>query len=150
MKPAGVFAFLAAILVTLGSAHVHAQTIEFKVPFDFTVQNSTLRAGTYQVSRRGHMDQTLVEIRSADRRSSAMIATHAAEEPSTGGAFLIFVRYGNKYFLHQVLCNELSMHMEVPPSKLEQARIREVQMLTPGKTLATIATVAAALPTGKN
>jgi hypothetical protein len=42
---------------------------------------------------------------------------------------VVFTKYGNQYFLHEVLCGALSMNVEIPKSRLEKrARIQEAQL----------------------
>ena len=126
MKRTTVLAYLAATLISLGSACAHAQAPVFKVPFDFTVGNQVFPAGTYQVSY--YPTKSAILIRSQDDRFHALTATHAAD-PSISDSKVIFTKYGNQYFLHEVLCSAVAMNVEIPTSKLEkQARIQEAQL----------------------
>ncbi len=52
MKRITALAFLAAALISMGTARTHAQEATFQVPFDFIVENQVLPAGTYGVSQR--------------------------------------------------------------------------------------------------
>jgi hypothetical protein len=125
MKRTTVLAYLAATLISMGSACAHAQTPRFTVPFDFTVGNQVLPAGTYQVS---YATQNTILIRSKDGRFHAVTTTLADDKESYGGE-LIFAKYGNQYFLHEVLCADVAMNVEIPKSRLEkQARIQEAQL----------------------
>ncbi len=125
MKRTTVLAYLAATLISMGSACAHAQTPRFTVPFDFTVGNQVLPAGTYQVS---YATQNTILIRSKDGRFHAVTTTLADDKESYGGE-LIFAKYGNQYFLHEVLCSDVAMNVEIPKSRLEkQARIQEAQL----------------------
>jgi hypothetical protein len=57
------------------------------------------------------------------------LTTTYPADPSTGVGKLIFTKYGNQYFLHEVLCSDVSMNVEIPKSRLEtQARIQEAQL----------------------
>jgi hypothetical protein len=126
MKRITVLAFLTATLISMGSACAHAQAPAFKVPFDFTVGNQVFPAGTYQVSY--YPTKNAILIRSQDERFHAFTTTHPAD-PSTSGGKAIFTKYGNRYFLHEVLCSDVSMNVEIPKSRLEkQARIQEAQL----------------------
>ena len=126
MKRTTVLAYLAATLISLGSACAHAQAPAFKVPFDFTVDNQVLPAGTYQVSY--YPTKTAILIRSQDERFHAFTATYSAD-PSTRDGEVVFTKYGNQYFLHEVLCSALSMNVEIPKSTLEKrALIQEAQL----------------------
>jgi len=126
MKRTTVLAYLAATLISMGSACAHAQTPRFTVPFDFTVGNHVLPAGTYQVSY--NAAKTAILIRSQDDRFHAFIAIHPAD-PSASDSEAVFTKYGNQYFLHEVLCDAVSMNVELPTSRLEKrARIQEAQL----------------------
>ena len=129
MKRTTVLAYLAATLISIisvGSACAHAQSPAFKVPFDFTVDNQVLPAGTYQVSY--NAPKTAILIRSQDDRFHALTTIHPAD-PSISDSEVVFTKYGNQYFLHEVLCSALSMNVEIPKSTREkQARIQEAQL----------------------
>ena len=127
MKRITVLAFLTAALISMGGACAHAQSPRFKVPFDFTVGNQVLPAGTYQVSYIA--TNTAILIRSKGERLHAALTTTYPADPSTGVGKLIFAKYGNQYFLHEVLCADVAMNVEIPKSRLEkQARIQEAQL----------------------
>ncbi len=126
MKRITALAFLTAALISMASAHAHAQAPAFKVPFDFTVDNQVLPAGTYQVSY--NAAKTAILIRSQDDRFHALYAIHSAD-PSASDSEAVFTKYGNQYFLHEVLCRAVSMNVALPTSRLEkQARIQEAQL----------------------
>jgi hypothetical protein len=138
MKRITVLAFLTA-LISMGSACAHAQASGFKVPFDFTVGDKALPAGTYQVSY--YPTKTAILIRSQDDRFHTFIAIHFAD-PSTGGSMVVFRKYGSQYFLHEVLCSAMSMNVALPTSRLEKrARIQEAQV-PHGETVAALLTEA--------
>ena len=126
MKRTTVLAFLTAALISMGSACAHAQAPAFKVPFDFTVGNLVLPAGSYQVSY--YAPKSAIMIRSEDGRFHAFTEIQP-DDPSTSGGKVVFTKYGNQYFLHEVLCSALSMNVALPTSKLEKrARIQEAQL----------------------
>ena len=126
MKRTTVLAFLTAALISMASARAHAQAPAFQVPFDFTVGNQVLPAGTYQVSY--YETKNAILIRGEDERFHAFIAIDPAD-PSTSDNVVVFTKYGNQYFLHEVLCGAVSMHVALPASKPEKrARIQEAQL----------------------
>ena len=126
MKHITVLAFLTAALISMASARAHAQASAFTVPFDFSVGNQVLPAGSYQVSY--YPTKSAIQIRSQDERFHALNAIHTAD-PSTSDNVVVFTKYGNQYFLHEVLCGAVSMHVALPTSKLEKrARIQEAQL----------------------
>jgi hypothetical protein len=129
MKRITALAFLTAALISMtsmGGARAHAQATEFKVPFDFAVGNQVFPAGTYQVSY--YATKNAILIRSQDERFHAFTATHLAD-PSTRDGEVVFTKYGNQYFLHEVLCSAVSMNVALPASRLEKrARVQEAQL----------------------
>src|ERR1700756_1263025 len=68
MKRITALAILAATLIPISSACAHAQSVEFKVPFDFNVSHQVLPAGTYRVS---YAPENLILIQSQDGRLQA-------------------------------------------------------------------------------
>jgi hypothetical protein len=125
MKRISALAFLAAALISMSSVCAHAQVVEFNVPFDFTVSHQVLPAGTYRVSYAAKND---ILIRSQDGRFNAISLTFATNGEPTGGSKVVFTRYGNQYFLHQVLFHNADMNDELPISRLEQrVRLQRVQ-----------------------
>jgi hypothetical protein len=126
MKRITALAFLTAALISMASARAHAQAPAFKVPFDFTVGNQVLPAGTYQVSY--YAPKSAIMIRSEDGRFHALTAIQP-DDPSTSDNEAVFTKYGNQYFLHEVLCGAVSMNVALPASKPEKrARIQEAQL----------------------
>ena len=126
MKRITALAFLTAALISMASAYAHAQAPAFKVPFDFTVGNQVLPAGTYQVSY--DATKTAILIRSRDDRFRASTTTYLAD-PSTSDGEVVFTKYGNQYFLHEVLCSAVAMNVEIHQSRREkQARIEEAHL----------------------
>jgi hypothetical protein len=135
MKRITALLVLTAALVSMGSFRANAQAVEFKVPFDFTIQNRALPAGTYQVS---YAATNSILIRSLDGRFHVLTLTYAADGSPSGDGKLIFTKYGNQYFLHDVLCSNLDMNVEIPTSRQEkQARIQQA-LLPRSETVAAL------------
>jgi hypothetical protein len=140
MKRTTVLAYLAATLISMGSACAHAQAPRFKVPFDFTVGNQVFPAGAYQVSYSA--TKTAILIRSRDDDRFHAFATTYPADTSTRDDEVVFTKYGNKYFLHEVLCSALSMKVTLPTSRLEKrTRVQEAQ-LPHGEAVAALRTEA--------
>jgi hypothetical protein len=136
MKRITVLAFLTAALISTGGPRAHAQAPAFKVPFDFTVGNLVLPAGTYQVSY--YATKNAILIRSEDGRFHAFTSIHP-DDPSTSDSEAVFTKYGNQYFLHEVLCGAVSMNVALPTSKLEkQARIHEARLASAQTQIAAV------------
>jgi hypothetical protein len=106
-------------LALLISVQLSAQTIaKATVPFDFTVGQTQLSAGTYEISPLAHAAG--IEIRNsktAKRVLSVFRSEHSRNNDSR--TKLVFNRYGDKYFLSQVSRGLDGGVMQLPTSKLE-------------------------------
>jgi hypothetical protein len=75
--------------------------IQVTIPFDFTIGSKSFPSGDYVV--RPDMTHTVLAIQSVDGQSAAMaLTTPMYGHNESGGARLIFNRYGDRYFLSQV------------------------------------------------
>jgi hypothetical protein len=128
MKRTTALAFLAATLISMTAARAHAQAgiVQARIPFDFIVQNSTLPAGAYRIS---YASQNGILIRSLDGRFHVLTTTSGADGLPPGEGKVVFKQYGNRYFLHEVLCSGQDMNVAIPTSNLEKRmRIEEAQL----------------------
>jgi hypothetical protein len=118
---------------------VHAQRtiLSAKVPFDFSVGDKYLPAGTYQIceldrgtlisNRDGHFD---------------VLGTYSSAGPSKPGeSKLVFDRVGDHYFLRQIWTSARDEGLAVPESKQE----KEMRAMRASTTPATLETVIVAL-----
>jgi hypothetical protein len=99
-------AFCVAVIFVfaLCSIAVQAQSnmlLKADIPFDFTVGNSHLAAGTYYLDAAGMQAQRL---RSADRATSQFLLTIPMRNAKAGpdNYVLKFVRYGSECFLSEI------------------------------------------------
>jgi hypothetical protein len=119
--------FTLAALVTAGGAMAQDRAVRATVPFAFTVGNKLLPAGNYEIST----PQTdVVEIRNRDNTHIvAMTTTSFDSHESRSGGKLVFDKYGDQYFLSEILCQSAAITASVPPSKQEkQARMQEAAL----------------------
>ena len=118
MTSIALFAVVGSI--TIGIASAQEQAVKADVPFDFTVANKLVPAGTYTISAESY---GVIKIQNSDRQLAVLTTTtHDANESTT--AKLVFNKIGNQYFLSEVLCSSADMNMSVPASKAEK-RARE-------------------------
>ena len=119
-------------LALLISVPLSAQTIaKATVPFDFTVGQTRMPAGAYEISPLSHA----ILIR--DRKTAkSVLSLFNSEEPSRGDSTprLVFHRYGDKYFLSQVSRGNGGAVMQLPTSKLEE-EVRIAGSSVPQKTV---------------
>jgi hypothetical protein len=106
-------------LALLISVPLSAQTIATaNIPFDFTVGQTQLPAGTYDVSPLAH---GAIVIRNGNTAKS-VASIFRWEDPRKGDSTtkLVFHKYGDKYFLSQVARGHGNGVMQLPTSKLEE------------------------------
>jgi hypothetical protein len=88
------------IAICLVSAASHAQSsnlvLRFRVPFPFTVANTTFVAGEYEVTQ---PSQFVLAVRSVENQSSAFQQVEPAGSQADGRARTVFDRCGGTYFL---------------------------------------------------
>jgi hypothetical protein len=128
MKRISAVAFLTlAGILGIGSAFAQLQSREVlaTVPFDFTVGNKQLPAGTYSIARAA--DGT---IQIQNRKTHVVAIALASENGSpASGCVLDFDKHAGQNFLHAVLCQSAAISINLPASKLEErARVEEAKL----------------------
>jgi hypothetical protein len=122
--------FSMATFITLGSAFAQAQTVEAKIPFAFVVQNRVLPAGTYRIKSVG---TNLIEIGTRGKSILETTTYADANGPESDGK-LVFSKYGDQYFLREILCESATLSSALLPSRLERlAQIRRQGSATPSR-----------------
>lgn len=127
MKRISALALLTiASMATCTGAIGQQSVIKANIPFDFTVGNTWMPAGEYTISS---PLRQVIQLRSADLAKTATIVSSKSFHESSSGSKLVFDKYGDQYFLHRVLCpNVTSLNLEVPQGKAEkQARSRSLE-----------------------
>lgn len=128
MKPTHAIALLTvALLSATDGVLAQQRAVMANVPFSFTVGTNVLPAGKYTISSRS---SGVVQIKSTDGQISTRLVAVKSYHESAGGTELIFNRYGDRYFLHRVLCPSTSrLNLDFPSSKSEQKlRKREAKL----------------------
>jgi hypothetical protein len=106
-------------LALLISAPLSAQTIAgVTVPFDFTVGQTQMSAGTYEINPLAHDAIVIRDTKAAKSALSVVRSEQSRDSDST--TKLVFNRYGDKYFLSQVSRGFGGGVMQLPTSKLEK------------------------------
>jgi hypothetical protein len=125
-----------ALAASFGVLGARAQDLELqaRIPFQFTVGNTTLPAGTYHISSPW---PGLIRIDNADKNVGAGTSTTPDYQDRRGGDKLVFHKYGEQYFLHAVLCAEnTQMNVDLPTWSAEKrARTREAKLNKPEQVL---------------
>jgi hypothetical protein len=126
--------FTLATLAATTGLFAQAPAVKANIPFNFTVGEKWLPAGEYTISS---PDRYLLQIQSADGHYKEMvIATHSFAEPGASSK-LVFERYGEYYFLHQISTPaSTSLNLQVASSKVEKrVRTQEARVQTGEQTL---------------
>lgn len=116
-----VFALTAAIAF----AQLPGEPIRANIPFDFLVTGRTLPAGEYEISRLGDEPVQLLISNTRNRHEHATIETQSEEGKVPGHGKLVFHRYGDSYFLHEIWTAGIETGRELPMSHQEKALRRE-------------------------
>jgi hypothetical protein len=121
MNRVSAIALLAIASVATGTGAMAQQLgLKANIPFDFSVGNTWMPAGEYSVTS---PLEGILELRSDNH--SAYVASSQNSYATDSGNKLVFDKYGDQYFLHQVRCsNHDSLNVEIPASKAEK-RARE-------------------------
>jgi hypothetical protein len=101
----------------VGNAEAQSQTLNFQVPFAFSVGDMVLESGSYDARI---IANGVLQIRSNDGKAVASVQTQSAYSrtfPDHGK--LMFNRYGNEYFLSKIFWPGFEIGREVPQSKNE-------------------------------
>jgi hypothetical protein len=105
----------------LGASGLYAQTkATATIPFEFTVQNTTLPAGDYTMSPASPSHQLML-IQNTETRKGAMVLAPSGSSEYKGAPdknVVVFHRIGDRYFLAEVKTDGVRCH--VSPSKLER------------------------------
>lgn len=109
-----------------GSASAQGAALKAKVPFNFTVNNVLLPAGSYELS----FDSKLSDLLVVEDGTKSVRARALGERGAIGPGkpdMLIFHRYGGEYFLSEVHFGSGSNGVFLPAAKLERQTLRAGQ-----------------------
>jgi len=104
MKRLSQTLMLIVVVVTLGMSIAVAQTnapqrVVAQIPFAFNAGRTSLPAGKYEITVvNPSSDRTVLQIRSIDGQSSAMILTNTVNANPADDPKLVFERYDDRYF----------------------------------------------------
>ena len=134
MKHITVFAIAVCLLVSFaiaGTASAQEHAAKATIPFNFNVGDKWVPAGTYVISSDSTNPKVIV-IHSEDRKI-ALLSVTESDDRRSGAGKLVFTKYGDQYFLHEILCSLCGMNVAFPNSKHEKlARTRlEAGLLNP-------------------
>jgi hypothetical protein len=125
---AAIALFVAATLVTTGTALAQNQAVKATIPFNFNVAGAWLPAGTYHIGSIEQRSSNVIQIGNQDKYAGAFaVGLVDQNDPSKGGR-LVFHRIGASYFLREVCYAHSSTKVYLPATKAEKkARQRAME-----------------------
>jgi hypothetical protein len=134
MKRIHAIALLAiANFAMAGTSFAQSNGVRATVPFDFTVGDKLLPAGTYTIKEQS---DHLIVIKNHDKPIAVLSLVNGDSNKSPNGGKLKFHRYGSQYFLSEILCDQAGMNLQVPTSKAEKrTALQEAKLSVRGETL---------------
>jgi len=123
-------AVLAVLVATTANAQTSApRTMRARIPFAFHAGSKVLPAGEYRIAvLNPDSDRKALQIRTLDGRASAIVQTFGATVKTIRDSKLVFHRYGDSYFLSEVLVGGMETGRRLAPSRAEKQLRRESEM----------------------
>jgi hypothetical protein len=118
---------LASTCIGAGNALAQSERVNVVVPFSFTINSTTLPAGTYSIS---NIDSSpLIKIDNLWNTRVHVLAMGQAPLRATPAAVhsVVFHKCGSQYFLSDVRGGADSLNLHIPTSKAEKRAQAEVQ-----------------------
>jgi hypothetical protein len=136
MKRTTAIALIAmANFVLAGTSFAQSNGVRATVPFDFTVGNRLLPAGTYTIEKQPK-NASVIMIRSHDKPIATLSLVNPDGNKSPNGGKLLFHRYGGQYFLSEILCDQADMNVAISASKTEKrAKLQQATLNSSGQTV---------------
>jgi hypothetical protein len=92
--------FAATSILGVGSALAQDLAVRATMPFAFTVGNKLLPPGTYTIIP---VHRGIIAIRSWDANVGVLSTAISDSNQSQNGSKLVFTKYGDQYFLREIL-----------------------------------------------
>lgn len=89
------------VVASISSYAQQSHAIRVNVPFDFNVNGTELRQGTYDISQAWNVNPKVLFVRNVDTNRKAVVVQTSFGD-SDGHARLLFRRFGDEYFLTAV------------------------------------------------
>jgi hypothetical protein len=137
MKRFTAFALFAiANLAVAGTSFAQTHLVRATVPFDFTMSNTPLPAGTYTITE----SSGVIIVRNQNKPASALGLVTPGDANGKRDNELIFSKYGDQYFLSGVESKAADMSLNVPASQQEKRAKDQLEAKKGGTTQILVAT----------
>ena len=80
-----------------------SDAVQATVPFDFTVGSKLLPPATFTITS---VSNNVIEIQDREKHVSILALRHPDSKKSEQGGKLVFDKYGEQYFLREILCDQ--------------------------------------------
>lgn len=118
---------LALMIAAPTRAQAPGAALRAAIPFDFIVRGKPLPAGNYEMTRINDSPEGLIIRNVNDRRDHVMFQTESVEPTRIPKrSEIVFHRYGESYFLSEVLTAGEETGRELAPSRAERQLRREM------------------------
>jgi hypothetical protein len=108
--------------LTIVPAQAQSGRVLVNIPFEFSVGNTTLKAGSYKVER---LDSGIIAVSSEDGKEHKFVLTVPGNSEQQGHEpRLVFIRYGSEAFLKKVFLSTSNDCDELPKSSRERELIK--------------------------
>jgi hypothetical protein len=126
---------LLIILTGMTVSTTYAQSIvKVDIPFDFNVQNKTVKSGNYRISRNDSQGWIWLLDNTDTGKRVVLLQAIAETKRDTGKGKLIFHRYGEMYFLTTVETSAYKVGL--PKSRFERNLIKELRTKNDSRAVA--------------
>ncbi len=117
---------LASTLATAAKSSAQDHRITATVPFNFTVGNRTLPAGTYIIGSTSNSPDVLA-MRNREKGVSILTMGVPDESNPERANVLVFHKYGDQYFLSKIRAEGASMNIDFTVTKAEKRARTQVE-----------------------
>ena len=112
---------LAMMIAVPALAQMPGTTMRASIPFDFIVMGKTLPAGNYEIKRISDSPEGLIIRNVNEKRDHAMFETEPVESRKIPNrSEIVFHRYGDTYFLSEVVTGGEEIGQELAPTRAER------------------------------
>jgi len=123
-------AVLVGLMAVAAQAQPGGRTMMANIPFQFNVGDKTMPAGEYTVTQiNPSSDRAVLQLRSRDGSSAAMIQMNDVMGKARESARLVFNCYGNQHYFAQAWTSAAASGLAAPKSKAERATQKELAAL---------------------
>ena len=128
--PLAIVVLVGILAINANSQTTNAPRVLATIPFAFNVGKVELPAGKYTIAvLNPSSDRKVLQIRSADGRSSAIVLTNGVIGTPSDNSKLVFDRYGDRYFFAQAQMAGDDTSLAAIKSDAEKAERRAVAKL---------------------